>query len=367
MTEDAPGSATLRRLNATFIEVAIYLGLIGILFYWTFVLVRPFLPIMVWSIVLTVALYPVFNWLATMLGDRRGLAAIIVTILALLILIGPVTWLGVGLVESMPGLIARIESGGLTIPPPAESIRDWPLVGQQIYDYWMLASTNISGVLTSLLPELKAIGGFLIEAVSKAGAGTLVFLVSLIITGFLFTRGPALVAAAKTLARRVDPAFGETFVDLAGATIRAVSRGVIGISLLQAIIGGAGMSLAGVPFASLLTLAILLLGIIQIGPLVVVVPLTIWGWMSLSTAHALAFTICMTAVYVVEALLKPFLLARGLTTPTLVIFVGVIGGILAHGIPGLFAGPIVLAVAWEVAKAWTYERGQSLPAREMQP
>jgi predicted PurR-regulated permease PerM len=135
-----------------------------------------------------------------------------------------------------------------------------------------------------------------------------------------------------------------------------VSRGVIGISLLQAVIGGVGMSLAGVPFASVLTLAILVLGIVQIGPVVIIVPLTIWGWMALSTGPALAFTICMVAVYLVEVVMKPFLLAHGLKTPMLVIFIGVIGGILEHGIPGLFAGPIVLAVAWEVAKAWIYER-----------
>ena len=94
------------------------------------------------------------------------------------------------------------------------------------------------------------------------------------------------------------------------------------------------------------TLAILVLGIVQIGPVIIIIPLTIWGWMELSTGAALAFTVCMAAVYLVEAVMKPFLLAHGLRTPMLVIFIGVIGGILEHGIPGLFAGPIVLAVAW---------------------
>jgi len=359
--KESKESRSLRRLNATFIEVAIHLGLIGFLFYWTFVLVHPFIPIMVWSVVLTVALYPVFNWLTAALRGRPRLAALLITVAGLLIIVGPATWLAVGLVESLPGLTARIERGGLTIPPPWESVKDWPLIGQQAYDYWLLASSNIGGVVSSLLPQLKVVGEFLLGAASKAGAGTLVFLVSVVITGFLFTRGPNLLAATKTLARRVDPEYGETFVSLAGATIRAVSRGVIGISLLQAIIGGVGMSLAGVPFASVLTLGILLLGIVQIGPLVIIVPLAVWGWMELSTAAALAFTVCMAAVYVVEALGKPFVLAHGLTTPTLVIFIGVIGGILEHGIPGLFAGPIVLAVAWEIAKAWIYER-DSAPA-----
>ncbi len=359
MTEDATPSTQasgLRWLNATFVEVAIHLGLVGFLFYSAYALVHPFLPVIVWSVVLTVALYPTFNWLTAALGGRARVAAILITIAGLLIIIGPATWLGVGLVESLPGLIARIENGGLTIPPPWENVKDWPFLGQQIYDYWKSASNNIADVLRPFLPQLKPIGEFLLGAASKAGAGTLVFLFSVVITGFLFTRGPTLLAATRALARRVDPNYGENFLDLAGATIRAVSRGVIGISLLQAIIGGVGMALAGVPFASLLTFAILVLGIVQIGPVVLIIPLAIWGWMELSTGAALAFTLCMAAVYAVEVGMKPFVLAHGLKTPMLVIFIGVIGGILEHGIPGLFAGPIVLAVAWEVARAWIYER-----------
>ena len=359
MTEDATQSTeakSLRWLNATFIEVALHLGLVGFLFYSAYALVHPFMPVMVWSVVLTVALYPAYNWLTAALGGRARVAAILITVAGLLIIIGPATWLGVGLVESLPGLIARIEKGGLTIPPPWESVKDWPFLGQQIYDYWKSASNNIADVLRPFLPQLKPVGEFLLGAASKAGAGTLVFLFAVVITGFLFTRGPTLLAATRALAHRVDPNYGEHFLDLAGATIRAVSRGVIGISLLQAIIGGAGVALAGAPFASLLTLAILVLGIVQIGPVVVIIPLTIWGWMELSTGAALAFTVCMAAVYAVEVVMKPFVLAHGLKTPMLVIFIGVIGGILEHGIPGLFAGPIVLAVAWEVAKAWIYER-----------
>ena len=250
MTEDATHSTQangLRWLNATFIEVALHLGLVGFLFYSAYVLVHPFMPVMVWSVVLTVALYPVYVWLTAALGGRGRVAAILITVLGLLIIIGPATWLGVGLVESLPGLISRLEKGGLTIPPPWESVKDWPFLGQQIYDYWKSASNNIADVLRPFLPQLRPIGEFLLGVASKAGAGTLVFLFSVVITGFLFTRGPTLLAATRALARRVDPSYGEHFLDLAGATIRAVSRGVIGISLLQAIIGGVGVAFAGRP------------------------------------------------------------------------------------------------------------------------
>ena len=355
VTEERTESFNYRQLNATFIKLAIHLGFIGFLAYWTFVLVGPFIPIVVWSVVLTVALYPVFDWLAAVLGGRRGLAATLITIFGLVVVIGPVTWLGLGLIDGLKTLIERLDSGQLSIPPPWETVRNWPLVGPQLYDYWTLASTNVRSALTYLLPRLKPLGEILLNTVSSAGAGTLKFLVSVIIAGFLFSPGPLLVAATTTLALRIDSTHGEEFVELSGATIRAVSRGVIGISLLQAVLGGIGMSLAGVPGTSVLTLAILVLGIIQIGPLIVVAPLVVWSWTTIATGPALAFTACMATVSFMDSFLKPFVLARGLTTPTPVTFIGVLGGILAYGIVGLFVGPVVLAVAWDVANAWLHD------------
>lgn len=352
-----------RRVNSPLVELLIRLGFVAFLAYWSFVLVRPFLPIMVWSVVLAVALYPIFASLAALLGGRRRPAAALITVLGLLVVIGPVTWLGFGLADALKSLIEKLGSGGLSAPPPPESIRNWPLVGPQVYEYWEQASTNVRSLLDNILPQLRPFGVMLLEGAQSAGAGTLKFLASVIIAGFLFSPGPALVDAIKTLARRIDSGNGEAYVRLAGATIDAVSRGVIGISLLQAIVGGLGMWLADVPGASLLTVAILVLGIVQIGPLILVAPLIVWGWMTMPTALALAFTICMLTVNFMDSFLKPFVLARGLTTPILVIFIGVIGGVLEHGIAGLFAGPVVLAVAWDLARAW-FSEGETIPAPE---
>lgn len=348
-------SFNFRQFRAGFLEVAIHLGFIAFLAYWTFVLVRPFLPIMVWSVVLTVALYPVFSWLAAVLGGRRKLAAALITVVGLLIVIGPATWLGLGLIDALRTLIARLDSGKL-IPPPSEAIKAWPLIGQQLYDYWALASTNVRSALAYLLPQLQAIGSFLLDTMSTAGTGMLNFLVSVIIAGFLFSPGPALVNAMRKIAFRIDPAHGGEFLELAGATIRVISRGVIGISVLQAVIGGIAMSLAAVPGASLLTLAILVLGIVQIGSFIVVAPLVVWGWATMATVSALAFTICMAAVLFLENFLKPFVMTRGLATPKLVTLIGVIGGVLAYGIAGLFIGPMILAVAWDLADAWVHDK-----------
>jgi predicted PurR-regulated permease PerM len=355
VAEEHIESFNYRQFNSTFVEMAIHLGFIGFLAYWTYVLVHPFLPIIVWSVVLTVALYPIFDWLTVVLRGRRGLAAALITVLGLLVVIGPVTWLGLGLIDGLKTLIEQLDSGKL-IPPPSETIKDWPLVGQQLYDYWTLASTNVRSALTHLLPQLQPLGALLLVAVSSASTGLLKFLVSVIIAGFLFSPGPLLVVTTKTLAQRIDSAHGEEFVELAGTTIRAVSRGVIGISLLQSVLGGIGMSLTGVPGASLLTLAILVLGIIQIGSLLIIAPLVVWSWTTMTTGTALAFTACMATVIFMENFLKPFVMARGLMTPKLVTFIGVIGGVLTYGIAGLFVGPVVLAVAWDLTNAWIHDR-----------
>jgi predicted PurR-regulated permease PerM len=359
LAEEHSESFSYRQFNATFVEMAIHVGFIGLLAYWCFLLVSPFLPIIVWSVVLTVALYPLYDWLAAVFRGQRKLAAASITIAGLLIVIGPVAWLGLGLVDGLEMLLARLRSGKL-VPPPSQAIKDWPLIGQQLYDFWLLASTNARSAVTNLLPQLQPVGQFLLSTVSNAGTWMLNFLVSVIIAGFLFSPGPRLVITAKTLALKLDSKHGKEFVEIAGATIRTVSRGVIGISLLQSVVGGIGMVLAGVPGASLLALAILVLGIVQIGSPIIVAPLIVWSWLTLTTGTALAFTACMSIVIFMESLLKPFVLTRGLTTPMLVTLIGVVGGVFAYGLAGLFVGPVVLAVAWDLAMAWIHD--STLPA-----
>ncbi len=343
---------TERRFNTLVIELSIRIFLIGALIYWTFVIVQPFAAILLWSVVLAVALYPLYRGLTDLLGGRPILAATLMTLLGLALIIGPVTWLGVGLVEPVKGLMEGIESGDIAIPPPPRLIKDWPIFGGQIYTFWLLASTNLRSALAQILPQLKPLGEYLLEMASGAGAGTLKFLVSVILSGFILASARQLLQGVRALARRIDPSSGEKFVDLAGATINAVSRGVMGLSLMQALVGGIGMYLAETPGWSLLTLTILVLGIIQIGPVLIVAPVIFWAWTTLPSGEALALTLCMVSVNYMDNVLKPFLLAHGLSTPMVVIFVGVIGGVLAHGVAGLFVGPVVLAVVWELGKAW---------------
>ena len=313
------------------------------------------MSIVLWSVVLTVALYPVFEWMTLRLGGRRRLAAFLLTILSLLIVIGPATWLALGLIESLRVISEQLDVSTLTIPPPSQSVKHWPLIGEAIYQFWDLASTNVRAALAQIMPQLKPLGSSLLRVGADTGIGIVKFFVSIIIAGFLFVPAPSLVDGFKKFARRLSSR-GEEFVFQAAATIRAVSRGVIGISVLQALLVGIGLTVAGIPQASLLTFAVLILAIIQIGPAIILIPVIIWSWTAMETASALLFTAYMVPVNLVDNFLKPIVMGRGLKTPMLVIFVGVIGGTLGYGITGLFLGPIVLAVIWELLVAWIRER-----------
>ena len=345
-----------QQLNAAVIEIAVRLAALGFLLYWTVILVRPFATIVIWAVILAVALYPAFDWTAARLGGCRRLAAALITIVGLLIVIGPATWLGLGLMEGFRMLSEHLESGALIVPAPWESVKQWPLIGEQLYRFWELGSTNLKEALREIIPQLKPLGGTVLGMAGSAGTGILKFFASVIVAGFLFSPGPWLVATTKDIARRIDLKRGEEFVELAGATIRSVSRGVIGVSLLQAFAAGIGLFVAGVPGASVITFAVLILGIIQVGPSVVLIPVIIWSWMVMETSAAVIFTAYMLPVNLLDNVLRPIVMARGLATPMLVILIGVIGGTLAHGIIGLFIGPIVLAVAWELLLAWVRDR-----------
>ena len=289
------------------------------------------------------------------LGDRPKLAAATITVIILAIIIGPVTWLGFGLVDGLQGLASQLGAGTLAIPSPPEGVKDWPIVGGQIYALWDHASTNLRTALRELAPHLKPLAGPVLAFAGSAGFGTLKFVAAVAISGFLFHYGPRFVMAIRKIQARLVTQRSQDFVALAGLTIRTVAQGVIGVAVLQALLAGIGLKLAGVPHAGVLAFAVLILAILQIGSAVVLLPVIIWIWATKDFAVALPLTIYLLIVGLADNILKPMLMGRGLNTPMLVIFIGVLGGMLAHGILGLFVGPIILAVTWELIMAWIRE------------
>lgn len=260
------------------IQIAIRLGLLVLLIYWSFILLEPFIPILAWSVVLTVALYPVFDWLSVRLGHRPRVAAAIITVAMLAVFLGPATWLGLGLVDGLRGISDQLTSGDLTIPSPPDSIRDWPLVGATLHEFWQTASDNLQAALRELAPYLKPFAGPVLSFAGDAGTGTIKFLVSVVISGFLFLPGPQLVASIRNILLRIVPQRSADFLALVGATIRTVAQGVIGIAVLQALFAGIVFKVAGVPYAGALAFVVLVLGIIQIGSTPILIPVAIWVW-----------------------------------------------------------------------------------------
>ncbi|HQT76217.1 MAG TPA: AI-2E family transporter [Rhodopila sp.] len=350
MREAGPGSRL--QLPQTPIEVAIRLAVLAVLIYWSLTLIRPFLTMAIWSVVLTVALYPVFAWLSRQLGGRRRLAAVLITVLSLLLVIWPVSWLAMGLVSGVRALMERLDQGVLTLPPPPLAVKAWPFVGERIYHGWDIASANLKAAFVQAAPYLRPLGLSLARTLAGAGTFAVQFLIAIVIAGFMFSPAPALVRTLKGFAHRIAQDRGERFVDLAGSTIRAVSRGVIGLAILQSFLAGAGLLVAGVPGANLITFAVLVLGIVQAGAILVLIPVIIWCWTAMSVPLALVFTVYFLIAGFLDNILKPFVMGRGLSTPMLVILIGLIGGTISYGLEGLFLGPIVLAVIWELMFAW---------------
>jgi predicted PurR-regulated permease PerM len=362
VTEDTPGPARPNPLDAIPVDWIIRIGCLAILVYWAFLLILPFLTIMVWSVILAVTLYPVFDWAVSRLRLWPGLAAILITVASLLVIVGPATWLGISLIGSLRYIFEQFDASLLAIPPPPETIKTWPLVGEGLYQIWQLASTNLTAALTELGPHLKPIGTTLLGIAGSAGLDAIKFMTAVAVSGLLFVPGPALVDTFRSIVSHIVTKRGEEFVNLAGATIRNLARGVIGIAMLQALLTGLGLIVAAVPAAGLISFLVLVCGIVQIGASVVIGPLVIWSWLTMSTSHALLFSAYMIPVALVDNVLRPLVFSRGLKTPMPVILMGVIGGILTHGMIGLFIGPVVLAIGWELLRAWMREE-----AAEVQP
>jgi predicted PurR-regulated permease PerM len=338
-------------LNRT-VEATVRIGLIAILVLYCFQIVRPFLIPVVWGVIIAVAVHPNYLWLQRVVDERRTLAAVLFVILALLLLVVPTFLLSDTLVTGVTGLARSLSEGALTIPMPPESVAGWPLIGEPLDKFWRLASVNLAGALSEIGPQLKVLGTWLLSAAAGAGLGILQFVLAIIIAGVILHHGESGKRVSYAIARRLAEEHGAGFIDLARATIRSVSRGILGVALLQSIMAGLGFLFAGVPAAGLWAFLCLLLSVIQIGILPVIIPVIIYVFATCDTTTAVIFLVWGLMVGALDNVLKPMLLGRGVNVPMAVIFVGAIGGFLASGIIGLFIGAVILVLGYELLLDW---------------
>jgi predicted PurR-regulated permease PerM len=345
--------------QARVMDAAIQISLLALLVLWCFNIVRPFILPMLWGAIMAVALYPLFVKAHMKLGGREKLTATLITLTALAILIIPTVMLSESLVDATQKISAEYDAGTLSVPPPSETVKDWPLVGEKLYSVWTLASTNLEAALMKFKPQVGAVGKWFISAAAGAGTGLLMFVISIIIAGAFLVYSRSGSQALETVVGRVlGQTDGKEFVDIAGATIRSVAQGVLGVALIQTILAGIGLMVIGVPYAGLWALLVLLLAIIQLPTILILGPIIVYVFSVESTVPAVIFMIWSLIVGVSDTFLKPLFLGRGMDIPMMVILLGAIGGMIFQGIIGLFVGAVVLAVGYTLFMAWLDEDKQ---------
>ena len=337
------------------VEITIRIGILAALVFWSFKIFEPFLRPVIWGILIALATYPIFCWLRAKLGERNGLAATVFTLLALALLITPTVMLSTSLIDSAQTLSHSLEEGTLKVPPPPESVATWPVIGKPLNKIWSLASVNLEAALKQLEPQLKALGSWLLSVATGAGMGVLQFILSIIIAGVLLAKASGGQQAAHAIFTRLGGERGAELADLAGATVRSVARGVLGVAFIQALLAGVGLIAAGVPAAGLWFVLVLLLAVVQLPTILILGPIIIYVFSVSSTMTAVIFMIWSIFVGVSDSFLKPLFLGRGVEVPMLVILIGAIGGMMLSGIIGLFVGPIILAISYTLFIAWLNE------------
>jgi len=341
------------------LDAAISLGLLALLVLWCFNIVRPFIMPVLWGAIMAVAIYPLFVKAYTAFGGRQKLTATLITLLALALLITPAVMLSGSMIESSKTLAADIEAGTLTVPPPADKVRDWPFIGEKVHGAWSLASRNLEAAIEKFKPQVTAVSKWLLSTAAGVGGGILMFIISIIIAGAFLVYGRSGSQAIETIASRVmGEKGGRGFVELTGATIRSVAQGVLGVALIQSILAGIGLLVMGVPYAGVWAVLVLLLAVIQLPPILILGPIAVYVFSVAETVPAIIFLIYSFFVSVSDAFLKPLFLGRGMDIPMLVILLGAIGGMMLSGIIGLFVGAVVLAVGYSLFVAWLGQEQQ---------
>ena len=334
------------------VNYAIQLVVLSIILVKCYHIIEPFLNILLWGFILGVTLQPIHNKLSNKLKGRKTLAAMMIMITMLLFIILPSTWLLFTSIEEVKELKNLIHTDQLVIPPPNESVKEWPIIGEKIYTTWTEASVEKSSFIMKHKEDLKPVALKLIALVSSAGKGILVFIGAIIIGSILLIYSESVSKFTKIFFKRIAGEHGNDMNTTISTTIQNVAKGILGVAFLQSTLVGIGLIIAGVPLAGLWAVICLLLAIIQVGIFPVAIGVIIYIWGSADTTTALLLTIWIVFLSVIDNVLKPILMGKGAPAPMLVVFVGTIGGFIANGFIGLFTGAIILTIVYNLLVKW---------------
>ena len=367
-----PDQELEQRLASPLLDVLIRAGLILVMAMLCYQIFSPFLTLMVWALILAVTIYPLHQALARKIGGKQGLAATLLVVVGVVLIVAPTAMLLSSLGASVRQLVNDVQNNTLKIPAPRPGVEAWPVVGKQIHDVWSKAHADLPALVQSLQPKIGELAKTALGFVASIGSGLLQFMASFIIAGFIMAFGQSGSRASRAIFERiVGNARGSEFASLSTATIRAVALGVIGVALIQAIIVGMALLVAGVPWAGVLAGIVLVLGIAQVPALIVTLPAIGYLWSSgeYSTAAAIAYTVVLFVSGLADNVLKPLMLGRGVDAPMPVILLGALGGMAAAGILGMFVGATLLTLGYQIFMGWVAANsnaGQAQAERDAQ-
>ena len=342
--------AAHRDLTRTTLAIFCIVGLIALSLW----VLRPFLAATVWATMIVVATWPLFISLENRLGKRRLPAVLLMTLAMLLLLVAPF-WLAIDTIsehaDQLTALGQRLAESGL--PQPPAWVQALPLVGEKLAASWiLLADSGSQGLMAKVTPYAAEAAKWVLAQVGDLGGMLLQFLLVVAIAPILFSNGEAAARMTRRFGRRLAGERGENSIILAGQAIRGVALGVGITAIVQTVLGGIGLAVVGIPFAALLSALMLMLCIAQIGPMPVLLPAVAWMYWTGDTGWATFLLIWSLLVGGLDNFLRPALIKRGADLPLLLIFAGVIGGMLSFGLIGIFVGPVVLAVTYTLMEAW---------------
>jgi len=310
---------------------------------------------MVWALILAVTLYPTHQSIAAKIGGRQGWAATIIVLLGIVIIVVPTAALMNSLGDSVQRLITDVQNNTLEVPPPKESVAQWPLVGEKVYAFWTKAHTDLPALVQSLQPKIGNLAKAALGFVASIGGGLLQFIAALTVAGIMMAWGEGGARAMRSIFEKItDEKSGREFLDLSTATIRAVAKGVLGVAFIQAIIIGVCLLIAGIPWAGVLAAIVLVLGIAQVPAVIVTLPAIGYLWSSgnYGTGAAVMYTVLLLVAGMADNVLKPLMLGRGVDAPMPVILLGALGGMATAGILGMFVGATLLALGYQIFMGW---------------
>lgn len=326
---------------------------IGIMIAASFLIMRPFLLSLVLAAMVVVATWPWMLKVQTLLWGKRFLAVAAMTIALLLLFILPFSFAVAVIIENADGIIAWAKSFEKQAMPDLPGwVKDIPIIGSRITKSWARFTAGPEGFSARLTPYIGNLLKWFLSQAGSIGMIALQFLLMLLLTPILYFNGERVSMGIMHFSRKLGGHRGEEIAMLAMNASRGIALGVVGTALIQAFLGGIGIAVAGVPFTAVLTGVMFILTIAQIGPVPVLIPAVIWLYYNDQTGWAIALLVWTAFVGVADNILRPFIIRKGAHLPLLLIFAGVIGGLVAFGIVGLFIGPVILAITYKSLAAW---------------